>query len=172
MESVINPGLHNITVLLTEVDEVAVIPGAGAGSRRDEEYEQFLADVWVGVVLTLMVLSCVCCVCSCLLYHKFQQWKRSVLESRGNSMETGGASGGDVESLPSYTIVSGLPTYDEALEQLRQVQELQTDNKLAEVQAQSTQSNAISSDNNRQQHSLSKLSVVEFLQQYKSYPQQ
>lgn len=87
-------------------------------------------------------------------------------------METGGASGGDVESLPSYTIVSGLPTYDEALEQLRQVQELQTDNKLAEVQAQSTQSNAISSDNNRQQHSLSKLSVVEFLQQYKSYPQQ
>lgn len=43
----------------------------------DPEYEQFLADVWVGIVLTLMVLSCVCCMCSCLLYHKFQQWKRS-----------------------------------------------------------------------------------------------
>lgn len=26
----------------------------------------------------------------------------------------------DSESLPSYTIVSGLPSYDEALEQLRQ----------------------------------------------------
>lgn len=43
----------------------------------DPEYEQFLADVWVGIVLTLMVLCCVCCMCSCLLYHKFQQWKRS-----------------------------------------------------------------------------------------------
>lgn len=42
----------------------------------EAEYEQFLTDVWVGVVLTLMVLSCVCCMCSCLLYHKFQQWKR------------------------------------------------------------------------------------------------
>lgn len=40
-------------------------------------YEQFLADVWIGIVLTLMVLSCVCCMCSCLLYHKFQQWKRN-----------------------------------------------------------------------------------------------
>ena len=77
MESDLNPSLpHNITLLVTEVDEVAVIPGAGARGR-DQEYEQFLADVWVGVVLTLMVLSCVCCVCSCLLYHKFQQWKRS-----------------------------------------------------------------------------------------------
>lgn len=46
-------------------------------SEIDPEYEQFLADVWVGIVLTLMVLCCVCCMCSCLLYHKFQQWKRS-----------------------------------------------------------------------------------------------
>lgn len=46
-------------------------------TESDQEYEQFLADVWVGIVLTLMVLSCVCCMCSCLLYHKFQQWKRS-----------------------------------------------------------------------------------------------
>lgn len=62
----------NISLLLSPNlvdDEVA----AGA----DPEYEQFLADVWVGIVLTLMVLSCVCCMCSCLLYHKFQQWKRS-----------------------------------------------------------------------------------------------
>lgn len=31
------------------------------------------------------------------------------------------ASNGDDESLPSYTIVSGLPTYEEALEQLKKV---------------------------------------------------
>lgn len=41
----------------------------------DPIYEQFLADVWVGIVLTLMVLSCVCFMCSCLIYHKFQEWK-------------------------------------------------------------------------------------------------
>lgn len=41
----------------------------------DPVYEQFLADVWVGIVLTLMVLSCVCFMCSCLIYHKFQEWK-------------------------------------------------------------------------------------------------
>lgn len=58
----------NLTFFLTETeDDVSRI--------ADPDYEQFLADVWVGIVLTLMVLSCVCCMCSCLLYHKFQQWK-------------------------------------------------------------------------------------------------
>lgn len=52
--------------------------GVQAGESTDPvAYEQFLADVWIGIVLTLMVLSCVCCMCSCLLYHKFQQWKRN-----------------------------------------------------------------------------------------------
>ncbi|CAH1109670.1 unnamed protein product [Psylliodes chrysocephalus] len=82
----------------------------------DQEYEQFLADVWVGIVLTLMVLSCVCFMCSCLIYHKFQQWKTRVLEARnGANLE----SGIPETELPSYTIASGLPTYEEALQQLR-----------------------------------------------------
>ena len=68
---------HNLTFLVAEVDDVAVVPDTGTRYREQEKYERFLADVWVGVVLTLMVLSCVCCVCSCLLYHRFQQWKRS-----------------------------------------------------------------------------------------------
>jgi uncharacterized Fe-S cluster-containing radical SAM superfamily protein len=76
MADVMNPTQHNFTVFVTEVDDVAVIPDIGT-RYSEEEYEKFLADIWVGVVLTLMVLSCVCCVCSCLLYHKFQQWKRS-----------------------------------------------------------------------------------------------
>jgi uncharacterized Fe-S cluster-containing radical SAM superfamily protein len=75
MAVAMNPSQHNFTVLVTELDDVAVVPEAGT-SFREDEYERFLADVWVGVVLTLMVLSCVCCICSCLLYHKFQQWKR------------------------------------------------------------------------------------------------
>jgi uncharacterized Fe-S cluster-containing radical SAM superfamily protein len=75
MAVAMNSAQHNFTFLVTEVDDVAIIPDAGT-KFREVEYEKFLADVWVGVVLTLMVLSCVCCVCSCLLYHKFQQWKR------------------------------------------------------------------------------------------------
>jgi uncharacterized Fe-S cluster-containing radical SAM superfamily protein len=63
---------HNYTLLVKQVDDVEMWK-----NKEQEQYERFLADVWVGVVLTLMVLSCVCCVCSCLLYHRFQQWKRS-----------------------------------------------------------------------------------------------
>ncbi|CAG9862742.1 unnamed protein product [Phyllotreta striolata] len=82
----------------------------------DQEYEQFLADVWVGIVLTLMVLSCVCFMCSCLIYHKFQQWKTRVIQARnGGNLESGVAE----SELPSYTIASGLPTYEEALQQLQ-----------------------------------------------------
>lgn len=71
--------LDNYTVLVTETQgAMDGTPATGTPSAQEaEQYEQLLADVWVGVVLTLMVLSCVCCMCSCLLYHKFQQWKRS-----------------------------------------------------------------------------------------------
>lgn len=82
-----------------------------------EEYEQFLADVWVGIVLTLMVLSCVCFMCSCLIYHKFQQWKNRVLQSRTTSNIENGSD--PVNDLPSYTVASGLPSYEEALEQMK-----------------------------------------------------
>ncbi|XP_022919161.1 protein commissureless 2 homolog [Onthophagus taurus] len=100
--------------------------------ETDPEYEQFLADVWVGIVLTLMVLCCVCCMCSCLLYHKFQQWKRSVEERRREDLE---ATVSECESLPSYTIVSGLPTYEEALEQLKKVGELSKESALTTAAA-------------------------------------
>ncbi|XP_046399058.1 protein commissureless 2 homolog [Ischnura elegans] len=92
----------------------------------EKGYEQFVADVWVGIVLTLMVLSCLCCICSCLLYHRLLEWKRKVFgpppteastRRESNGSHTSGRS--EVESLPSYTVVSGLPSYEEALEQLK-----------------------------------------------------
>jgi len=46
------------------------------GVHLPSDYDRFMADVWVGVVLTLMVFSCLCCMCSCMLYHRFQEWKR------------------------------------------------------------------------------------------------
>jgi hypothetical protein len=91
----------------------------------------------------------------------------TVLESRAQATAAGGASGGDVEALPSYTVASGLPTYDEAVEQLRQEQNVESDNKTGDVQAENTQNNCIGSDS-RQQPPLAKLSVTEFLQHYKS----
>ncbi|KAF5307744.1 hypothetical protein FQR65_LT06615 [Abscondita terminalis] len=101
--------------VLAELDKVVQ-------TQNDPQYEQFLADVWVGIILTLVVLSCVCCMCSCLLYHKFQQWKTQILQPRnGVNVENGNS---EAESLPSYTIVSGLPSYAEALEQLKKVKEM------------------------------------------------
>lgn len=63
-------GNNNSLLILSEINDVFT-------AEVDPNYEQFLADVWVGIILTLIVLSCVCCMCSCLLYHKFQQWKRA-----------------------------------------------------------------------------------------------
>lgn len=74
MEEIEALGLHNnCTSLISSTVDVEEV----FAKETQSEYEQFLADVWVGIILTLIVLSCVCCMCSCLLYHKFQQWKRS-----------------------------------------------------------------------------------------------
>uniref|UniRef100_A0A182M3P3 Uncharacterized protein n=1 Tax=Anopheles culicifacies TaxID=139723 RepID=A0A182M3P3_9DIPT len=51
--------------------------GAGTEQMLDPTYERFIGDVWVGIVLTLMILSSIFCMCSCFLYHKFRQWQRN-----------------------------------------------------------------------------------------------
>uniref|UniRef100_A0A182U794 Uncharacterized protein n=1 Tax=Anopheles melas TaxID=34690 RepID=A0A182U794_9DIPT len=53
--------------------------GVGPGTEQmlDPTYERFIGDVWVGIVLTLMILSSIFCMCSCFLYHKFRQWQRN-----------------------------------------------------------------------------------------------
>uniref|UniRef100_A0A182PKW2 Uncharacterized protein n=1 Tax=Anopheles epiroticus TaxID=199890 RepID=A0A182PKW2_9DIPT len=50
---------------------------AGTEQMLDPTYERFIGDVWVGIVLTLMILSSIFCMCSCFLYHKFRQWQRN-----------------------------------------------------------------------------------------------
>ncbi|XP_058118933.1 protein commissureless 2 homolog [Anopheles ziemanni] len=95
----------------------------GSDQMLDPTYERFIGDVWVGIVLTLMILSSIFCMCSCFLYHKFRQWQRNVLTARSqtlSSMDIETPPPYDVESLPSYTIVSGLPSYQDAIEQLKQ----------------------------------------------------
>ncbi|XP_018319600.1 protein commissureless 2 homolog isoform X1 [Agrilus planipennis] len=133
-------------------------------AETDPQYEQFLTDVWVGLVLTFMVLSCICCMCSCLLYHKFQQWKRHIIQAR-NAANVEAGSNYESESLPSYTVVSGLPTYDEALEQLKKMKEkLRTDSRVVDSNPQPCTTHVPSNQ------IVSRLSVTDLFQLYKSSP--
>ncbi|KAL5237478.1 hypothetical protein ACI65C_004888 [Semiaphis heraclei] len=76
--------------------------------------EIVINDVWINAILSTLALSCAACVCLCFLYCKIQQWKHGVQRRRNekNSRKY------DADSLPSYTIVTGLPTYDEAVERM------------------------------------------------------
>ncbi|XP_067613651.1 uncharacterized protein comm3 isoform X1 [Eurosta solidaginis] len=89
-------------------------------SHLETEIPIVISDIWIGVILTLLIVSVIFFICACFVYHKFQQWKNSY---RNNSEPVDICRhfppDYEVESLPSYTIVSGLPTYDAALEEFR-----------------------------------------------------
>ncbi|KAK6623340.1 hypothetical protein RUM43_009192 [Polyplax serrata] len=87
----------DVNELKTQVTEIETI---------NPQYEQLLADVWVGIVLTLLLLSCVCLL---------RNTEETDLGTR-NSINI------DCESLPSYTIASGLPTYEEAIQMDKKVE--------------------------------------------------
>ncbi|KAK6619313.1 hypothetical protein RUM44_003695 [Polyplax serrata] len=87
----------DVNELKTQVTEIETI---------NPQYEQLLADVWVGIVLTLLLLSCVCFL---------RNTEETDLGTR-NSINI------DCESLPSYTIASGLPTYEEAIQMDKKVE--------------------------------------------------
>uniref|UniRef100_A0AAR5PRH3 Uncharacterized protein n=1 Tax=Dendroctonus ponderosae TaxID=77166 RepID=A0AAR5PRH3_DENPD len=116
LESFSATPIKSVDFNISDLSIFEISENTGVRPLSDPVYEQFLADVWVGIVLTLMVLSCVCFMCSCLIYHKFQEWKNGVIEARNAANLEAGVPESD---LPSYTIASGLPTYDEALEQLK-----------------------------------------------------
>ncbi|XP_014093754.2 protein commissureless 2 [Bactrocera oleae] len=91
--------------------------------QRQLEYDKFMNEVWIGIVLTLVLTSMVFCVCSCFLYHQFRTWKRNyrntVAQSRnGHESETTKLHSDIDDPVPEYTLVSGLPSYEVALELL------------------------------------------------------
>lgn len=43
----------------------------------DAEYDRFVSDMWIGIVLTMLMVCIVFALCFWYMYHKFQQWKRS-----------------------------------------------------------------------------------------------
>lgn len=75
----------------------------------------------------------------------------------GSNVESGGNP--ETESLPSYTVVSGLPSYEEALEQLKKVKELSGGGDPAKS------STPPSSTNNPE--TVTRLSVTDLFQIYK-----
>uniref|UniRef100_A0A1A9WEL2 Uncharacterized protein n=1 Tax=Glossina brevipalpis TaxID=37001 RepID=A0A1A9WEL2_9MUSC len=58
--SLLSPQTH---VTHTYIDEV--------------EYSRVVSDIWVGVILTLLIVSVIFLICAGFLYHKFQKWKNS-----------------------------------------------------------------------------------------------
>ncbi|XP_030372214.1 uncharacterized protein LOC115622419 [Scaptodrosophila lebanonensis] len=102
-------------------------PRVAHGSRiyrgdDGDDYAHVVSDIWIGVILTLLIVFVIFFICACFLYHKFQQWKHSYRANHNEpTIEICRRCPPDyeVESLPSYTIVSGLPTYDDALEEFR-----------------------------------------------------
>ncbi|XP_017465810.1 PREDICTED: uncharacterized protein LOC108358831 [Rhagoletis zephyria] len=91
--------------------------------HRQLEYDKFMNEVWIGIVLTLILISMVFCICSCFLYHQFRTWKRNyrntVAHSRnGLNSEITKLHPELEDPVPEYTLVSGLPSYEAALELL------------------------------------------------------
>ncbi|KAH8242331.1 hypothetical protein KR032_000995 [Drosophila birchii] len=94
--------------------------------QQQLEYDKFMNEVWIGIVFTLILISMVFCICSCFLYHQFRTWKRNYRNSSNGSTQCTIV---DIEALklhpetedpvPEYTLVSGLPSYEAALELLQ-----------------------------------------------------
>ncbi|EDV40158.1 uncharacterized protein Dana_GF10377 [Drosophila ananassae] len=100
--------------------------------QQQLEYDKFMNEVWIGIVFTLILISMVFCICSCFLYHQFRTWKRNYRNNATNSTQCTIV---DIEALklhpetedpvPEYTLVSGLPSYEAALELLQKTPQSQ-----------------------------------------------
>lgn len=72
---------RNLTLIFNELQRFTFRSDAELQHGRthgmtDEEYSRFVSDMWIGVVLTLLMVLIVLALCFWFLYHKFQQWKR------------------------------------------------------------------------------------------------
>ncbi|XP_058460774.1 protein commissureless 2 homolog [Malaya genurostris] len=90
--------------------------GADAGMTLvDSSY------LWIAAVMVLLILSGLFCVCSCYLYYKYRKWQKCVSVATCHTLSNLDVEAPppyDVEMLPSYTIASGLPTYEDAIRHL------------------------------------------------------
>lgn len=72
---------RNLTLIFNELQrfsfrsEDSLQPYKTRG-MTDEEYSRFVSDMWIGIVLSMLVVFIVLALCLWFLFHKFQQWKR------------------------------------------------------------------------------------------------
>ncbi|KAM8708543.1 hypothetical protein ACLKA7_015510 [Drosophila subpalustris] len=125
----LNEVTHNSSELTMDFDFNAnhvVLDSSSVDQLQQQiEYDKFMNEVWIGIVFTLILISMVFCICSCFLYHQFRTWKRNYHNNGTNSTQCTIV---DIEALklqpdsedpvPEYTLVSGLPSYEAALELL------------------------------------------------------
>lgn len=57
-------------------------PHIAHGSRiytgdDEKDFAHVVSDIWIGVILTLLIVFVIFFICACFVYHKFQQWKNS-----------------------------------------------------------------------------------------------
>ncbi|XP_055855451.1 protein commissureless 2 [Episyrphus balteatus] len=90
--------------------------------QQQLEYDKFMNEIWIGIVLTLIIISMVFCICSCFLYHQFRQWKRNYRHNlrQTQDIESVKLNPDNDDPVPEYTLVSGLPSYEAALELMQQ----------------------------------------------------
>ncbi|XP_052848772.1 uncharacterized protein LOC128260100 [Drosophila gunungcola] len=60
----------------------APTPHIAHGSRiytgdDGQDFAHVVSDIWIGVILTLLIVFVIFFICACFVYHKFQQWKNS-----------------------------------------------------------------------------------------------
>ncbi|XP_062559446.1 protein commissureless 2 homolog [Armigeres subalbatus] len=90
----------------------------GDGINQIEEPLVDPSLLWIGAVMVLLILSGLFCVCSCYLYYKYRRWQKCVSSATCQSltrMDIEAPPPYDIETLPSYTIASGLPSYEDAV---------------------------------------------------------
>ena len=76
---------RNYTLFIDELKRIAL-----GGSRADnspvlshiinhgmtqDEYDRFVNDMWIGIILTLLMLFIVFSLCFWYMFHKFQHWR-------------------------------------------------------------------------------------------------
>ncbi|XP_053689968.1 protein commissureless 2 homolog [Sabethes cyaneus] len=106
-----------------------IAPGDGSDWDTTEGQLVDPSYLWIGAVMVLLSLSGLFCVCSCYLYYKYRKWQKCVSISTCHTLSTQDIEAPppyDTETLPSYTIASGLPTYEDAVQNIVARQQTRT----------------------------------------------
>lgn len=121
--SEISSGGPNMDLLRNHIVIDSADFGTSATTTANEmqqqlEYDKFMNEIWIGIVMTLIIISMVFCICSCFLYHQFRQWKRNYRHNlqQTTDIESAKLNPDTDDPVPEYTLVSGLPSYEAALE--------------------------------------------------------